>query len=225
MSEQRTTASAIKKIGIATVGSSMEPILRGYNYYSVDQLVLLYSERTIEVAQKIKQRIDDVAISRVCELVRVNPFDFQEILLKIVLIKKKNITAEIIVNITGGTNIMCSAALLACFTIGARAFYVKEDVEKKGGRLSEFIVDIPVPKVSFDSLHPSQQKILKILQDRGGRLPTANKELSEALERTPGNLSYLLRNLKKKGLIELEIQGRKKEAILTNAGRLFAELL
>ena len=214
------------KIGIATVGGSSTPVLKGFRHTPVDKQFLLCNEKMLEFAMDAKQKIDGIADSRMCEIVKIDHLDFQDILMKIIKIKKEAPPeAEIVVNITGGTNIMASAALVACFTIGARAFYIKKEETGSELPLEASVIDIPVPKIPLDSLNISQRKLIKLIYDHGGKVNKVTTTLSLELNKKKGTISSALRKLKKKDLIHMGAEGREKTVELTAAGNMFARLI
>ncbi len=214
------------QIGIATVGSSHDPICKGYRHTNADRQFLLCDDKMLEVAKEAKKRIEGINGANMCEIIKINPFDFQDILMKIIGIKKTaEADAEISVNITGGTNIMASAALVACFTIGADAFYLKKGEPGSQLPLEASIIEIPVPKIPLDSLTKPQRKLLKSIYDRGGKVNKVTTTLSIDMNKKKGTITSLLKKLKKNGLVILEVSGREKVVALTNAGKLFAQLL
>jgi CRISPR locus-related DNA-binding protein len=214
----------VRTIHISTVGKSPEPVIDGFRTHTVDHQVLLFSKETAPVARKIQEQIENLSGHRMCELVEVDAFNMTDIVGKILYQWQQSKGTEFYVNITGGTNIMASSALVACFIIGGRAYYMKESREEQRS-LADSIVRIPVPKVSIDSLDDTQRKILKRILERGGKLTKANLSLSEELGEAPQLVSYHLRELQRKELIELASVGREKTVTLTDAGRFYAQIV
>lgn len=215
----------MQRVQIATVGKSPEPVIDGFRRHSVDQLILLHSPETLDVASDIKRRVEDLSGHKMCNLVEIDAFEMRDIVAKLVGAARRFPESQIRVNITGGTNVMAAAALVACFTLGASAFYVKESVAGTRVSLAESVVELPVPRVSIESLDENQSAILRELGIRGGTLRKANVSLRDALGIAPQLVSYHLRELRKKRLIDLHLEGREKTASLTDSGLLFAELI
>ncbi len=214
----------MRTVHISTVGKSPEPIIDGFRTHTVDHQVLLFSKETASVARKIKEQIEGLSGNKMCELVEVDAFNMTDIVGKILNQWGQFKGTEFYVNITGGTNIMASSALVACFIIGGHAYYMKESKEEQRS-LADSIVRIPVPKVSVDSLNNTQRKILKRIMEVGGKLTKANLTLSEQLAEAPQLVSYHLTELKRKELIHLESAGREKTVTLTDAGRFYAQIV
>ena len=117
---------------IATVGSSIEPIQRGIRFAAPDIAYLLFGpspklrERNPElVAKKVKKNAKTFGLTR-CHLREIDAFSLESVMTEFIGIWQKHMNDRIIANITGGTNIMASACLLAGFTASAEVIYVKE---------------------------------------------------------------------------------------------------
>lgn len=86
------------------------------------------------------------------------------------------------------------------------------------------MVELPVPKVTWDSLRETQKTILKAILNEGGSLEAPGVRLADMLSTTPQNVSYHLRALESKGLVEVTEHRRAKTVALSNTGRLFARI-
>ncbi len=214
----------MRAVHFATVGKSIEPVVRGFRLFRVDRQVLLHSRETREVALAARDRICGLTGTDLCELEEIDPFDLRSVIAAIVRRWKKTEDAEFFVNITGGTNIMASAALVAGFVTGARVYYVKE-VPDPDAPLADQVVVLPVPRVPLDSLDGTQRRILLLIGKHRKPIKPANLALATALRMSPQIISYHLKQLERKGLITLSIEGRNKVASLTPAGDLFAAIL
>ena len=209
---------------ISTVGKSMEPVINGFRAHSVDRQVLLHSSGTADVARKIKERIEALVDRKICELREVDPFDMNGIVGTILEVKNQFADSDISVNITGGTNIMASSALLACSMIGGHAYYVKENKTEPNLSLKELVIDIPMPRVSINEIGDKQKKIIKFLSTRKGRVDSASI-IAESVGGSPQIIGYHLAELREKKLINIIPEGRRKIIILTNSGSLFANMI
>ena len=214
----------MRAVHLATVGMSPEPIVRGFRFFNVDAQILLHSKESREDATEIRDRIHELAGKDLCELDEIDAFDMRDVTAAVVRWWRKLPGSEFFINITGGTNIMSSAALVAGFVIGARVYYVKE-VPDPNAPLADQIIELPVPKVPLESLEGTQRGILKLLWKRKHALRPANLALATKLGKSPQIVSYHLKQLHRKGLVLLTVAGREKSASLTPAGELFAALL
>lgn len=210
---------------ISTVGKSMEPIINGFRAHSVDHQVLLHSSGTADVARKIKERIESLVDSKICQLIEVDPFDMTAIIGAILKVNKQSKDSDISVNITGGTNIMASSALLACSMIGGHAYYMKENKTNDPSlSLKELVIDIPIARVSINELKDKQRKIIKFLSTSKGPVDSA-KIIADSVGGSPQIISYHLGELERKKLVDKIPEGRRKIVVLTDSGSLFASMI
>ena len=215
------------EVHIATVGRSKEPILLGVRAFAVDKLILLHSDdkETRNHSQEICKELDALQIS--CEKREVNAYSLDDVVYVISEIQDKHRSDIISINLTGGTKVMSAAALLAGFILGVDVYYLLNEREERhrGKTIKELTLELPVPKTNFKELEDTQRAILIYISNRGGSLKRANTELQEALGSTKQNISYHLKQLNKKELIAIEIEGRTKNVELTRTGKLFAKVL
>ncbi|MBD3193186.1 MAG: ArsR family transcriptional regulator [Candidatus Heimdallarchaeota archaeon] len=215
------------EVHIATIGYSKEPVLFSIRTYSVDKLFLLHTtnKESMRNTNEIIAQVKEYGIF--CDSKKIDPFNLEEIVLTIMKICNENRNDKVSINITGGTKIMASAALLTGFILGLKVYYFLDDrlEENKGKSINELLVELPIPQVSFKDLESTQREIIVFLLKNNGSLNRANFEIYEGLNLSKQNTSYHLKQLANKGLIELELDGRTKKASLTNSGLLFARIL
>ena len=220
---------------IATVGSSIEPIQRGILYASPDIAYLLYGsspklkERNPEIiAKKVKENTKAFGITR-CHLKQIDSFSLESVMTEFIKIWQKHMNDRIIANMTGGTNIMASACLLAGFTASAEIIYVKELQEGEDTPLDEQVIVLPTPSIPLTSLSEEQQEILLVLlkETVSGTtmLRKANSVIADHLNVTAQTVSHHLRRMENRDLIHREKDGRELNVRLTPSGRLFARML
>jgi CRISPR locus-related DNA-binding protein len=225
MSIRDNSQSAKSVVHISTVGMSPEPIIRGYLAHSgIDRQILLHSAESAKIAREVSQKIEDLIGKKICEMIQVDQFDMTGIVSTILGIRKNRFPkSEVFINITGGTNIMASSALVACFIIGASAYYMKQSSETRQLSLSESVIEIPVPQVPLDNLGPKQRQIIKHILSKKGRIDST-RSISSVISDSYQDISYHLKRLKSMGLVELETNGREKIVTLTKTGFLFASI-
>lgn len=220
---------------VATVGSSIEPVQRGILYASPDIAYLLYGsspklrERNPElVAQKIKENAKPFGLTK-CHLVEIDAFSLESVMTEFIGIWQKHMNDRIIANMTGGTNIMASACLLAGFTASAEVIYVKELQDGEEIPLDEQVIILPTPSIPLTSLTEEQQEILRLLlkETEAGFiiLEKANSRIADHMKVTPQTISHHLKRMENKALIRREKEGRMLNVELTPSGRLFARML
>jgi CRISPR locus-related DNA-binding protein len=229
-------------VHIALIGKTMEPILKGFQYYGIDRLYLLHSQDTKEfpfrkTAEEVKRRLADVGFGDV-SLIEINPFDMNNIIESIIRIVEKEKQSSIYVNITGGTNLMAGAACSASFFVGAKAYYVLDQSKlPKNSPLQNQIIELPTPKIPYArTLQKTQMEILNKLAQYNGS--SSNRQLHYELKISPQKLSYNIRELETKGFVTTnrgwekqkmhkgkpirEVDRRILAVSITNAGRLVA---
>ena len=214
------------EVHIATVGLTKEPIFHGVNTYPVDKLILLHSnddkskENSLEIAKVVKE------MKIICEIQEVDAFDLENVMITIMDLHKKYVQDNLSINLTGGTKVMASAALLAGYILGVRVYYIQDgSIEKnKGKGIKELTIELPVPKTNITDLEETQRNMLAYIYQEKGYLERANTAIHEALKISKQNASYHLKQLVEKELISLTIDGRNKIVKLTNTGKLFARI-
>jgi DNA-binding transcriptional ArsR family regulator len=189
---------------IALIGRTPDPVLKGYQHYGgVKRLYLLHSPNSEEfkfrdLALEVKKKMEAVGFNGVV-LKQVNAFDMNDIVNSIIDIVDHE-EPPYFVNITGGTNLMAGAASAASFFIGAKAYYV---IGKRGSDASEAqVIELPVPNIPYYRiLDRTQLRVLKTVVDLGGKVH--NARLRDALDISPQSLSYHVKGLAEKGLVNI----------------------
>ncbi len=214
------------EVHIATVGLTEEPIIHGMNAYPVDKLILLHSndDKSKENSLEIVKVAEKMKI--ICEVHEVDAFDLENVIISIMDLHKKHRQDNLSINLTGGTKVMASAALLSGYILGVRIYYIQDgSIEKNQGKgIKELTIELPVPKTNIDDLEETQRNILSYVYQENGLLERANTAIHEALKISKQNASYHLKQLEDKELISLTIDGRNKIVKLTNTGKLFARI-
>lgn len=197
-----------------------------------DVIVLLHSEdpKSSAAAREVRQVAAQILSPGACELVSVDPFDMNDVMTHVLDVGRRFPDTRLTVNITGGTNIMSGAALVACFMLGADAIYIQADVsEKKDRPLEDRLLRLPVPRVVLNDISDPQRKVLReLLAAPRGSPDVGATLLAKRLKIDPRLASYHVRKLEKSGLVVQvgdEADGRKRPVRLTDSGRLFATML
>ena len=221
---------------IALIGRSPEPVLNGfYHYGAVDKLFLLHSpnnseDKFADKAREVRNRLAEAGFQGVY-LKEIDAFDMNSIINAIITIVESE-KPPFFINITGGTNMMAGAACAASFFVGAKAYYV---MGKRGGDVSQYrVIELPVPNIPYyRDLSESQMSVLRALEKKGRA--TTTPELRFDLGISPQSLSYHVKQLQDKALIEVSqmdadsrltnpnrsvLDRRVKVLTMTNAGKL-----
>ena len=218
---------------IALIGRTENPVLSGYQHYGgIKKLYLLHSPDDREfkfrgLALEVKKKLEGAGFDGV-ELRQIDAFDMNNIISTMIAIVDQE-KPPYFVNITGGTNLMAGAACAAAFFIGAKAYYV---LGRRGGKMAEpEVIELPVPNIPYyRTIDKCQLEVLEWLNRLGGVAP--NSRLLDSLGVSPQVMSYRIKELARKGLVnvlrgQVPTLGEKMKADrrantieLTNAGRL-----
>jgi len=108
-------------------------------------------------------------------------------------------TRDFLINVTGGTKLMVSAAATAAYIARTRAYYVHDKREVKR---DQYAVELPIPIMPKpNSTQKRQQEVLKSIATYG---KITNSQLKEKLKMNAKNLTYHIRQLSEKKLITVE---------------------
>lgn len=127
-------------------------------------------------------------------------------------------SSNLIFNVTGGTKMLASAALLLCVFRGMKTIYVRES--------DGAVIEVPIMRINYSELLSKKEKsVLKTILDICG-----NKDMVElskvyrSIKNTKSVTALYLDELEKKGLIERvndPENGRKKWLIIKEAARVY----
>jgi len=196
------------KVHIAMVGETTENIVNGVMKVGADELYPIVSKAFKNSSiTRIRDKLDGVIIHRRFnnrELV-VDPFSddaYFQIVGLIVDIANARKDAEILVNITGGTNLMSSAAAMGAMLTESKAYYITMAMKGEAAR----IIEIPFMGKSFKVLENSKRRrIVEVLSKRGS---LSNDELARELEINKKSISKHMKLLDDHGIVKRERQGR-----------------
>lgn len=205
----------MRNLHIATVGNTVEPIIEGIRTHPIDDLFLLYNEGSHKEAIDIKKSAEKWKLN--CRLTEVKQFDIEDIFVKILLIKTKNPSSRISINVTGGTKVMSNAAFFAGYMIGANIYYIRKASDNES--LQECVINYPVPKIQMEDIDNNQKRILAYLLKEETEIFSGTTELSSKLNLKPQLISYHLKKLENANLISIKKKGRINILSLTGAGR------
>lgn len=111
-------------------------------------------------------------------------------ILEIILEEEENdpslIRKEFVVNITGGTNIVAAATILAATFYGTRAHYVKEP-QKGDSRGSKYVYELPIQPIGIARLNENQLKVLKVISESEYEIENTPRSIDS--KKTLGSIS------------------------------------
>lgn len=178
----------------------------------VEALVFFHDEddRSREAAATVEAYCEDVGVPATA-----HELDAFEILACARAIRQRladHDPHEVVFNITGGTPILSSAALLSCVLDGVRAVTVDERTGDE--------VQLPLLAVRYgELLNDAQRRVLSHVLGNPG---TTAGEVAEALDLSKATVSHHVSNLRDRGLVEAQPgdDGRTRRLEVIEAGEL-----
>jgi hypothetical protein len=140
---------------------------------------LLRSYRKLEI--KKKEIKDAFSVNHTIDIIH-------EIILNEEETDPSLIRRDFVINITGGTNAMGAAALLAATLYGTKAHYVREP-QKEDPKDEKYVDDLPVFPIAMAKLNENQLKVLKIISEsdyeiEGGPAALDKRRIHGSITRT-----------------------------------------
>lgn len=241
----------VRRAHVIPIGLEVDRILAGFKEYPANYAIFVKSKKigsdvekiARENAESVKEKIKYTAEVEDIEL------DYHDFKTSFVEFKKlfevlQDRGYSVYVNLSSGTRIVASAALIASFLSGARPYYVvpkKYNYPKEKTVLSEGaekVLTIPTLDVTLPS--DEEIKILQALSEAGGRVSKQvdlipfleGKELFPDqkfmedevgyLKRKKAKLSRHLGEMVDKGFVKLSGNGKYTSVELTASGELFS---
>jgi CRISPR locus-related DNA-binding protein len=185
-------------IVFGTLGYEPKSLLPSLRREGVEKLVFFASTGEIKV-DKAAFRVEDHCGKADIDVVRVpveKPYDLEYVTRLINSRLRKFPDKEIIFNITGGTKVMASAALIVCFLKGIPTEYAKEGTDE--------LIRLPLMKIGpKNQITRTQLKIVRYILSRKNKR-CLSRDIMKALKKQKSTISTHLQSLKKKGLINVE---------------------
>ncbi len=230
-----------KQVYMFLQGLEEERILEGFRAYPSRKVIIVRNSNISDYNRKVETVIDKL-VARIKEKLRYVVSDFEEVYINFfnfieafkglerVIFREKVEGREVYVNITGGTRLVASAALLACFLHGAKPIYVSaseytrmEVIAQKAGEVFEIpSIPLDIPSVSSKSDEKKALILKTLYYEMKGYSPSleklAEKMGEAATKRNLAWISYHVRQLEQKGLVQTRFLGRKLAVKLTSAG-------
>ena len=144
--------------------------------------VVDFSKYAKNLAKKLKKDYSGIEIkSKIID----NPFgmnDTMKAITEIVEIEKDAERQDFAINVTGGTNVMATGAILSAMLLGTKAYYVLNR-DKNPGQKS-YVEELPIPSIGIAKMNDIQQEILNIVSEEFFRLP--GRKGIKKIEEGPG---------------------------------------
>lgn len=178
----------------------------------VESLVFFHdeAEESREAAAAVRAYADDVGVAATAH--ELDAFEILDCARAIRERLAEHPSHEVVFNITGGTPILSSAALLSCVLEGIRAVTVDERTGEE--------VQLPLLAVRYgELLNDAQRRVLSWILDHPG---TTAGEVADALDLSRATVSHHVKNLRDRGLVEAGAgeDGRTRRLEVIEAGEL-----
>ena len=160
-------------VHIAPIGTETAHVTEWLRNGSVQKIYLLHSRKTAktdfpkkarDLEKQIKKLYPGVEIiKRVIENA-FNLDDTQDAISEIFYYETKDNKVqnqEIIINVTGGTNVQGAAAVLSAFKHGTKADYILN--RRMNKNLDSYIVPLPIPSIGIVKSNKTQQEVLQLI--------------------------------------------------------------
>ena len=210
-------------IHICTLGKTIGHVLSSFKHYRIDSLVIISSPECKISVEDLKARIEEFGIDVLVYL--IDPFSkesYYQIVDFIIDYYLKYPNDRFYINITGGTNLMSSAALTSSHFIGANTYYVIKNDK------NDNIIEVPLLKFSInEALTEKQIVILKLLHKeiiKNGKITNISKFASN--EGTyKQRIMHYINELERLNILKVDRTKREYSISLTPTGLLLYKLL
>ena len=180
-------------IHIAPIGEHTEHVIEWLrdpvmtNIGALTKIYLIHSKKgkidfprkAKDLEKKIKSNYAEV---EVVKRVIGNPLHIDDTLEEIIKIiydeleDESIINKEIAINVTGGTNAMAAAAILAATMRGTKAYYVLD--RRMNPRQKSYVEELPVPSIGVAEMNTNAKKVLDLIDDASKeKLPITNQDI------------------------------------------------
>ena len=211
----------------ATLGFTPQAVIPALKHIGDLELVVIFhspDKRSRDAKEEVRKSCESINVEcRPFEITDV--YSITDSVREMSNVIKNYTTKDVIFNITGGTKMMASAALLLCIMKGIKTIYVRETDGK--------VLDAPMLRMSYsDALTEREKETLRILAsvyEKNFDIEKGRVDLSivyKGLEKKNAKsvISGRLSKLNELGLIEMhpdERNGRKKYLVLKDAAKLY----
>jgi CRISPR locus-related DNA-binding protein len=172
--------------------------------------------------QDLEQELEEFGYN--VERSQIDAFDLRDVVDTIVTIARSHAEDDLYINITGGTNLVAGAATSSAFFIGATPYYVLEPQEDE--EIEELVMTLPAPTQPLNfELGDMQLTMLQTLKswEKSGKTGVIMREIGDSVGESAQQISYHVRQLENRGLVERRTSGRSKKVYLTDVGRLYLQ--
>ena len=241
----------IKRVHVIPIGLEVDRILEGFKEYPANYAVFVKSKKIGSEVERIARENAESVKEKIKYTVEIDDIELDYHDFKTSFVEFKRLFEKlqdrgysVYVNLSSGTRIVASAALIASFLTGARPYYVvpkKYNYPEGKTVLSEGAEKIlTIPTLNVTLPNEEEVKILHALAEAGGKVSKQvdlipfleDKEFFKEKKLIHGDMAHFrlkkaklsrhLREMEKKGFIKLSGKGKYTSVEFTTSGELFS---
>lgn len=201
------------------MGNNTTHLFTALQEIGFDKVYLITGKRFLKNAEEVKEKLS-IFPNIFIEIKTIDPFSSNclSIIINYISEVKKNENSELLINITGGTNLMGAAALSAAYYTKSQAYYVLDKSFSTTDGSSP-VVYIPIPKISLvDGLTTTQKDLMLQIEKKSSKKTIKSlKELADSMGWTIQRLKPHIHNLEEKGLVQTDKSLKEHSLKLTEA--------
>jgi hypothetical protein len=241
-----------KNVHIVPMGLEQDRVIEGLKMYPTNYAIFIQGKarylKVEQIARRNAREIKKLVSSTIkVDTLELNLYDFETAFVefKKLFDELNDAGYTVYVNISTGTRIISSAAMLACYMCNAVPYYVipREYTLPKGKNVLtkgvKGVVQLPVMGINTPS--PKEQIVLNALLEKGETV-NAQKELMDAMPksfygdrkegedlssfkaRKRAKINRVVSQLAENGFVTLNKLGRNVEVTLTDSGKILCML-
>jgi CRISPR locus-related DNA-binding protein len=205
-----------KRLHIATLGLFRNMLVEHViAKLGADKIVIIYTDENEEDLERIARENEAKEIPVISR--RVDPWNYREVLSRILEVVSEHEDYELEYNISCGTRVMTAAAHRAALFTDSPVFFVTQPSANHIGPV------VKVEPLSDAMLTEPKRNILKRLQDLGGSADS-QRELGSREDLGASSISRHVNSLEKSGYIRKRQEGRRTRIELTDLGSVILNL-
>lgn len=206
----------MKRLHIATLGLNRNDLV-GYviRKRPVDNVALVHTSENWDDMEKLK--IENESSGIPVETVEVMPWDYSNVLARILEVVSRYETHRLEFNPSCGTRVMTAAAYMASLMTDAPVYFVTDPQEDGFGDV------IQILPMSFAMLSEKRRKFLKEI---GGQVGAINsyREIKDATDLSISQISKHVRSLEKVGYVKVSRRGKESYVQTTDLGQIIINM-
>ncbi len=180
-----------------------------------DKVILVYTEVNRKEVSQIREKLKEYLIP--VDLVYVEPFDYEQVLSRILEEIAKHSDYRVEFNVSCGTRIMTAASCMAAVLVGSPVHFVCQDGDELPGKL---VTVHPLPRAM---LTKPKKNILDRLVELGGTV-NSQAELGTRVGLGVASISKHIKDLEQFNYVKRNKEKGKNKVVITDLGRVILQL-